>query len=62
MIYDPARRALELRQRILELMTAEEIGEYAKRLTASDYFSNTVCRTLSNNTICSETPKATVSF
>ena len=30
MIYDPRRRALELRQRILESMSGEELEEYAK--------------------------------
>ena len=37
MIYDPARRALELRQRILESMTAEEIEEYAEHLERDGY-------------------------
>jgi hypothetical protein len=32
MIYDPRRRALELRQRIIESMTAEELEEHAKRM------------------------------
>jgi hypothetical protein len=31
-IYDPSRRALELRRRILESMTAEELEQYAKQL------------------------------
>ncbi len=35
MIYDPARRAQELRHRILESMTAEEIEAY-DRQTAND--------------------------
>jgi hypothetical protein len=34
MIYDPHRRALELRQRIIESMTAEELEEYARRLVS----------------------------
>lgn len=29
MIYDPARRALDLKQRILESMTAEELAIYS---------------------------------
>lgn len=33
MIYDPARRALELRQRILEMMSAQEIEEYSRQTT-----------------------------
>ncbi len=32
MIYDPSRRAQELRQRILESMTAEEIEVYAAKV------------------------------
>jgi hypothetical protein len=36
MIYDPGRRALELRQRIIESMTAEELEEYAKDSPAKD--------------------------
>jgi len=31
MIYNPRRAALELRQRILESMTAEELEEYARQ-------------------------------
>jgi hypothetical protein len=36
MIYDPARRALDLRQRVLERMTAEELEEYARRHPPSE--------------------------
>jgi hypothetical protein len=36
MIYDPARRALQLRQRIMESMTAEELEEYVKSLDKSN--------------------------
>lgn len=31
MIYDPARRAQELRHRIIERMTAEEVEEYNRQ-------------------------------
>lgn len=30
MIYDPSRRALELRQRIIQTMTADEVATYAE--------------------------------
>jgi hypothetical protein len=36
MIYDPARRAIELRQRILELMAGGELEEYARSLPRLD--------------------------
>lgn len=32
MIYDPSRRAQELRRRILESITADVLEEYAKQL------------------------------
>lgn len=32
MIYDPRRRAQELRERIIESMTPQEVVEYAKTL------------------------------
>jgi len=35
MIYDPFRRVLELRQRILESMSAEELEEYAREVPPS---------------------------
>lgn len=39
MIYDPSRAAQELRHRILETMTTEELEEYARlhRLPATEY-------------------------
>jgi hypothetical protein len=36
-IYDPARRAQQLRQLILESMTAEEIEEYNRRTMEPSY-------------------------
>lgn len=36
MIYDPARRAQELRHRILESMTAEEIEAYDRQAKRPD--------------------------
>jgi hypothetical protein len=36
MVYDPRRRALQLRQRIIESMTAKELEEYAKERALRD--------------------------
>ena len=36
MIYDPTRRAQELRQRIIESMTAQELEQYARERAMHD--------------------------
>lgn len=37
MIYDPHRRVLELRQRIIESMTAKEVEVYARECAEHDH-------------------------
>jgi hypothetical protein len=57
MIYDPRRRALELRQRIIESMSAEELEEYAKSLEQQAEISESKSRDEPTEFPASEEPE-----